>query len=596
MKAYITNSLKWHIILWFSFLYLVIIILFGTITYKISSNILTNEIYTYSSKIVDEARNSLDSYFMQIESLMQITAGNSTLLNALKNQKDLGYGERLNFDRIIGDSLQNTLKINQNIKDIIIIDHEGYVYDFTGRGINQDYNFYSQDWFPIVNNSPFKSNYIGIHPQDYYSNSSDTEEEVISAVIPVSDYMNPNHDFYATIMFNLKAGNIQEVTKEITLEKSGFFLLVDNNNRLIYRPQNFKEDQINLEILLNEVKDKNESFTYSYNHQKILTVYKASKATNWKFIALIPQKEVLDHFSNIKGFTFLITLTSILLVIIISVLISSKITKPISRLIKRMGKIEQGNFDIKLYDNSTTEIEALSSRMDLMVERINYLNKDIYDYQIKNRDAVIKALQAQINPHFLYNTLQGIKSMAVCGKNNDISIMVTLLGNMLRYAVYNPKELVPIEQELAHVQDYLEIQRYRYPEQFEYIIKSDKSLEDFRTLKLILQPVVENSITHGLCDKANGLVTINVTGKEDGIEFCISDNGKGLSKSELDLIVNKINTRSKIDESSSIGLKNVHDRLLLRFGAPYGISISSEENKGVQVKVLIPKIVKGDGN
>lgn len=585
------KSIKNRITLYFSILFLSSIVIFGVISYNIFSNILTSELSSYTSKIVDEARINLDSYFSQIETLMQITASNSILLDAVKNYSNSNYSVKLYSDRVIQDFLQDTMKINPKIKDIIIVDNRGFAYEYTGRALKQDYNFFKQTWFPHYSDKVFKAVYVGLHSQDYYLIPTDENEgSVISAIIPIADFMNPKKPFYATVIFNLNVSKVEEINKEITLEKTGFFLILDNHGQAIYRPHNYQFFENSRKYILRNMTKDTGSFELKVNNQDMIIVYKTSKVTSWKLIAVIPRGEIYEHLSSIKNFTFTLTLICILVVLLVSLIISNTITNPITRLMKRMSKIEQGDFSVKLYDNSSEEIEMLSSRMDLMIEGINSLNRDLYSYQIKNRDAAIRALQAQINPHFLNNTLQAIKAMAVCGKSAEISRITTLLGNMFRYSIYNTKDLVAIRDEIKHVQEYLEIQNFRYPGQFDYNIECEADIEELKTIKLILQPIVENCIQHGLSQCKNGFINIVIEKNISGIQITISDNGKGIIDQELSKIINHMNDQEQKDDSHSIGLKNVHERIKLKFGDPNGITIISKENEGTCIKIQIPEI------
>lgn len=585
------RTIKSHIIIYFSLIFLFSIGLFGSIVYYSFQNTLTNEIKNYTTQIVDEARINLDSYFQQIGTLLQITAGNSIMFDALLNNSTDNYGDKLYYNRQIEELMQNTIKINSKIKDIIIINDKGFAYDYTGNSIQQDYNFYKQTWYPKDLNLYFKASFIGLHPQDYYLNPTEENDEVVSAVIPIMDFMTPGKKLYGSVIYNLKVNDIQELTKETRLEKTGFFLIMDSNNNIIYKPHDNGLLENQTDELMKQIKGESGNFIYSNGKSNFLAVFKTSKVTNWKIVASIPTNEIQEHINNIRTVTLVLALLCILSVIIAAIIITGRITRPIIRLMNGMERIEQGNFNEKLYDRSTEEIEALSSRMDLMINRINALNRDIYSYQVKSRDAAIKALQAQINPHFLYNTLQAIKAMAVNGKGLEISKMATLLGNLFRYAVYNSEELVSIKEEVNHVREYMELQSLRYPDKFDFRIECDDDILQYKTLKLILQPIVENSIMHGLNENPKGIIQIEIDKSDTQVRFQISDNGVGINDEEIIKITEYINNPEQKDDSHSIGLKNVHERIQLKYGKPYGIQISSQENLGTCVKVSIPIIL-----
>lgn len=584
------KSLKSNIMFCFSVIFILVLCVIGIIGYSFFSKVLTNEILSNTEKIIDQTSTNIDLYFGQIKNLTQITASNYNIINALKEDENGENSNLLFYNRKISDVLQQTKKFNLRIKDLIIIRRDGTCYNYSNSCVKKDYNFFEQDWFPKFDKKFAKVCFTGIHDQDYYVLDTNCEGSVVSTVIPIMDYMDISRQFFAMLLCNLNLNDIKELTKGAELGETGFFLIIDKNNELVYNPTYYDFDEDFKKNILTNLNNDSGQFVSEHNNKNVLIVHKTSKVTGWKIISIIPMKEILNPLNNIKTFTFVLIIICVFIVIIVSILISRRITKPISLLIKKMANIGRGDFNIKLYDDSTIEMEMLSSNIDIMVERINRLNKDIYSYKMKSKEAEIKALQSQINPHFLYNTLQSVKALALLNKTNDISKMVTLIGNMLRYAIYNSDELVTINSEIKHVSEYIQIQNYRYSNKFEYKIIDEIQLSQYKTLKLILQPIVENSIIHGLQENIKGLITINIYIENDDVHFEINDDGKGMSSEELNRIRLYIDDTSQKDKSNSIGLKNVNERIKLKYGELYGVKIDSEVDVGTSVTIIIPQI------
>lgn len=583
------KSLKSNIMIYFSVIFIIVLCLVGLVGYRFFSQVLTNEILSYTEKIIAQTSSGIDFYFGQIKNLTQITAGNEEIINAIKEDESTNGSSILYNNRKISDVLQETKKFNRKIKDLIIIKKDGTCYNYSNSCVRKDYNFYEKDWFPKYEEKYAKVCFTGIHSQDYYVLDNNLGN-VVSTVIPIMDYTDPNREFYAMLLCNLNISDITDITQDAQLGKTGFFLILDNNDELVYNPTSYQFDDDFRENIITNLGERSGQFFSRHDKEKVLVVYKTSTITGWKIISIIPIKEILSHLDNIKVFTVILIIICVFIVIIVSIFISRGITKPISRLTEKMGNIGQGDFGIKLYDDSTIEMEMLSSNIDDMVESVNKLNEDIYTYKVKNKEAEIKALQSQINPHFLYNTLQSVKALALLNKTKDISKMVTLIGNMLRYSIYDLDKLVPMESEVEHVSDYIRIQNYRYSDKFSYEIDNEIESTNLQTLKLILQPVVENSIIHGLQENIKGIINIHIFMKGDDVYFEINDNGKGMSKEELEKIKLYINDKSQIDQSKSIGLKNVNERIKLKYGDQYGVNIDSKSDIGTSVTITIPKI------
>ncbi|GMQ62863.1 sensor histidine kinase [Vallitalea sp. AN17-2] len=574
----------------FSVIFILVLCIIGVIGYSFFSKVLTNEILSNTEKIIDQTSSNIDLYFGQIKNLTQITASNYNIINALKEDENGQDSNLLFYNRRISDVLQQTKKFNLRIKDLIIIRRDGTCYNYSNSCVKEDYNFFEQDWFPKFDDKFAKVCFTGIHQQDYYVLDTNCEGSVASTVIPIMDYMDISRQFFAMLLCNLNINDVKELTKGAELGKTGFFLIIDKNNELVYNPTYYVFDEDFKENILTNLNSDSGQFISKHNKNHVLIVHKTSKITGWKIISIIPMKEILNPLNNIKSFTFILIIICVIIVIIVSILISRRITKPISLLIDKMVDIGRGDFDIKLYDDSTIEMEMLSSNIDIMIERINRLNRDIYSYKMKSKEAEIKALQSQINPHFLYNTLQSVKALALFKKTNDISKIVTLIGNMLRYAIYNSDELVNISSEIKHLSDYIKIQNYRYSNKFEYEVLAEIKLDQYKTLKLILQPIVENSIIHGLQENIKGLITINIFLHDNNVHLRIDDNGKGMSSEELQRIRSYINDTSQKDKSNSIGLKNVNERIKLKYGELYGVEIDSKLDIGTRVTIIIPQI------
>ena len=587
-QLYFFRSLKGMIIIFFSFYFIIFMTVFGFVGYRIFSSIFMNNVLGYTQQIVNEARRNIDSYLSQVDLILTSTAASHSVIRHVElyeTDKEKCLRNRWRVE----DYLQNSIKFNPKIRDIMLISSGGKILSTSGKGVIFEYNFKDQKWFPVFNDT-LRTKYTIMHPQNYYYENFGGELETVSAVVPVSKRYSLINRNKAVVMCNLNLFDLFETFQQIKLEKNSTFILLDKENNIIVNTGSKKYDNIDSKRLSSFISQNESPFYTDEKNRRTAVIYTESKMTGWLIISLIPEEELLKHIKLIK-YIFIFFAMFILLIMIASYnFLNRIITQPIRYITMMMNKIEQGDFSVKINETTTRDTEYLSNKINSLVKNIVNLNTKIFSIEIKNKEAQIKALQSQINPHFLFNTLQSIKAASVSSDKKQTSRMITHLGNMLRYGIYNQEELVTISDEIAHLQDYLKIQSYRFPDLFTYSIECPEELQIKKTIKLLLQPHVENAITHNK-DKTSAIeILIKFSKQEKNILIEVSDTGEGINKEKLKSLKQYIQDINLEDKSESIGIKNVHNRIFLRFGSPYGISIESEYKNGFTVNMLIPDI------
>ena len=286
----------------------------------------------------------------------------------------------------------------------------------------------------------------------------------------------------------------------------------------------------------------------------------------------------------------LIIIPLLVIVILITALsFVNRITTPLRKLATLMGLVQSGNFNVIMDRVSDDEIGKLSSNFNIMVAQINTLMKDLNEEHEKLRISEMKTLEAQINPHFLYNTLESIIWLARNNENEKVVKLVYSLTNLLRIGLSKGRTLVTIEEEIEHIRHYLVIQSVRYADEFTSDISIPESILQNRTLKLILQPIVENAISHGIQqNEQEGKVSISAEYTDDDIYFIIRDSGPGLSEEDNARV--QVYLHAEEDSHLGFGLRNVNERIKLYFGLDYGISFNSAPGRNTEVTVHIPRI------
>ena len=277
--------------------------------------------------------------------------------------------------------------------------------------------------------------------------------------------------------------------------------------------------------------------------------------------------------------------------------IMQRITEPIEELCVVTRKAAGGDFTVRAPEQSEGEIAVLNDSFNQMVEKIGQLVEYIRIEQLNLRATELKLLQAQINPHFLYNTLDTIIWLAEAGKKEEVVMMVTTLSDFFRTTLSKGRDYITVKEEEAHIRSYLQIQQFRYQDILEYSIDVPESLYDYQILKLTLQPLVENALYHGIKNK-RGLGHIRVSGRldeaEQALKFTVQDDGRGMTEEELSKVRKGLESEEKADASdpSGFGLQNVAQRMRLNYGPRYGITIKSTYGVGTEMTVTIPAVKK----
>jgi two-component system sensor histidine kinase YesM len=315
--------------------------------------------------------------------------------------------------------------------------------------------------------------------------------------------------------------------------------------------------------------------------------------TNWKMVGISYVDELVPNKRNLSSFVIFILFFGIAFEILASMFISSKISQPIKRLERQMKRVENGDFDINLEVNGEDEVKRLSKAFNLMVSRIRQLMNQIISEQEAKRKSEFKALQAQINPHFLYNTLDSIVWMNENQNYEGVTIMVSALAKLFRVSISKGSEIINVSDEIDHATSYLTIQKIRYKDKFNFRIEAQPEVLYQKTLKLVLQPIIENAIYHGISQlQEKGEIKIAVAIEDGNIVYRVTDNGYGIKPEVLKTILDREPASA---HGGGVGLKNVNERIKLCYGIEYGLEIVSELDVGTTVIIRIPLNDSGNG-
>jgi len=379
--------------------------------------------------------------------------------------------------------------------------------------------------------------------------------------------------------------------------KSQLFL-IDEKGDFVYSPS-YKD--INQSItdtayadVLPELKGSSGKLSMNINGEKHLVIYHTSDFTNWTTVGLIPQGELLAESRKAANTIMIIPVVTLIVALFVATILSNQITINIGRLRHAMKKVSEGNLSDPIVISSGDEVEELSHGFNAMVTNLQLLLDDVKQTEEQKRILEFKALQAQINPHFLFNTLNQIKWLADVQKADNIKQLVTSLVTLLHSSMGKGGEYITVQEEQQYLEHYLNIQQFRYYDKFDAVFAIEEEISQVRMLKFLLQPIVENALIHGL-EPLKGRGQLTVKGyKDDGhIVIQVSDNGIGIEQERLKTIFDKVSEKNR-SRFSGIGLVNVQERIKLHYGIGYGLQIESVPGLFTTVTVRIPMEVKGE--
>lgn len=483
--------------------------------------------------------------------------------------------------------LETILKTRDDLVSIVFFSNQGQkMLGVPDLQMRKNTRVSEQEWFKLAEQNPGYLFYSEPHVQNLFEGQY---RWVISMSKGVTLDINHNK-VEGVLVVDINFKTVSDLCRSVNLGKTGYVYIVDETDgRIVYHPEQqlinigLKNEPVSHALLMNS----GYYFDQIDGRNRLVTV-RSLRNIEWKIIGVSYLDELFAPENQFHQFIFMILAGVLLLVFLISAFMYIKISLPLKRLEKSMEKVERGDFDIVIDVKGGGEIQQLSRRFNLMVSRIRQLMEEIIKEQESKRKSEMEVLQAQINPHFLYNALNSVVRMIGTGKNNDVITTITSLSKLFRISLSKGKSIITVEEELEHVKHYLIIQQMRFKNKFDYEIEAQEEALSCKTLKLILQPIVENAIYHGIEEMVDrGHIQIKVIRESGELMFKIIDNGLGMTQQRAEEI---LTGNVKSDRGSGVGVRNVHERIKLYFGDTYGVRIESEIEEGTTVTILIPAV------
>ena len=518
---------------------------------------------TSSEQAVVQVQNTLTDYTDDMREIMRMI------------QRGVGSGQ-VNPSEFF----QNLLGIRADVVDVTVYDSDGNLQQFWAE------NYVLKDAY-LENLS-----YMDLDGQKGMDISS---PHVVSFfrndypwVVTIAQNMTDENGERVEVAMDIQFSNIANYVDEVGIGQHGYCFIMDEDGNIVYHPQ---QQLINSGLKDEKTRELQMLGDGSYPRSNVIYTIHTLENVEWRIVGVSYVDEMITNKVHDMVTIMLDILALVLITAFFSGLLFSRaFTKPANQLAGAMGEFEENAKDFTFVPvRGTREIVSLSDSFGHMVVKVQELMEKVRQEEISLRKTELNALQAQINPHFLYNTLDSIAWMCEEGRNREAVEMTNALAKLFRISISKGHELIPLEKELQHAESYLKIQKFRYKNQFTYTMDVEEDCLKYLCNKITLQPIIENAIVHGLDMADEGEIRIGVRQDGEDILITVEDNGVGMTEEQCREILHQ-----EAGSHVGIGIKNVNDRIRIYFGETYGLTITSELDMGTRVIIRMPKILEGD--
>ena len=576
--------------IWFLLLALLPAITFEVITAAILVRAQRSEVVRSTEVEVESVLRQMESIFVCAKNTCASLQDNAVFQQRMRNaysSDQVRFSEELeaNFD------LETIVNSQDFIYGIYLLGTNGFLCKSNTAAFRYR-SFSSMRWFTQTLRAQ-QDRWYGVRDKSYVVESA--RRQVLTYCTPYFDHATgqPN----GVMIVDIDGAQLKNLfSKNVTHD--GVFLLLDEDYDVAFRTE---DAQISSEDTASIISDicAHESALSSdssvlISGGRFLSVAKRTPVNNWLLVGSIPTNYLNRTLQPLLFTIALMTLAIAAISILGATYYSRRFTQPILTLQEAMRAVEEGDLSISLMPSGENEIAQLTNSFNHMVIQMQELVNSIYESQSLLRRQEFQALQAQINPHFLYNSLDSTVWLLRLGRSDDAIVMLQNLTTLFRIALSKGREIILIQAELQHLQSYITIQSIRYSKKFSAEIHCPEALKNYLTPKLILQPLVENAIYHGISvEKPNIHIRVVIAEEGGNIRFTVQDNGTGMSEEELARLRARVNTepeRADLNETrGGYGLHNINERIKIYYGPDYGLTIDSEAGVGTMVSLVIPK-------
>lgn len=639
-RSYLPHTIQGTILMAFTIISFVLLMILGLVLYQLFARRMRTSSVESTEQIVQQSVINLEDYLANMRRI-----SDAVYYNVIKNADLSTDSIDREMDLIYEAHLEHLVSMALFTADGRLISSSPIA------TTKENLDVTTQSWFTEALRKTDNLHFSTPHVENLFLDPAYRYRWVISLSRAVEIYENGTPTM-GVLLVDMNYSTIDRMMERINQDSSGQYIyLTDSSGSLIYHP---KQMQINYGILTEN--NINEAHYQDGHHQELYlgtrrqVLLNSVSYTGWKMIAVIPASAYGVDAASLRFVVILLVSISLLVMIFVNQIVSRQISLPLNRLNRSIKRMEGGDVVPEdIYVGGSEEVEHLGRTLRSSMTRINQLMDDIVIEQEEKRKSEMDALQSQINPHFLYNTLDSIVWMIEGEHNKDAVFMVTQLASLFRISLSRGKNIIPLAQELKHAENYMNIQKVRYKNNFSVVFDIDENIRDYLSVKLIIQPILENAIYYGVgdmdpddgaeirirgwlipdteneksgegdaahgqtYDAASGPVAARTARQPDPTEanagdrahrqmiqamsvgdiyIAVSDNGYGMPPEVCEnLLKDDEESRQRVPKhGSGVGLVNVHNRIRIRFGAQYGLMAASEPDEGTTITIHLPAI------
>jgi len=589
IQAYLSRiNLQNKLVALFLLLSVIPLTLLGTFSYNKASSVIQEKVYQTVLENLSQVNHSLDYFARDIEQLSIYIYGNNEIQDVLAKPPNRSLVEKLEDEKKINGILKMFLGFKSWDIDIYLLGLNGDRY-FTGDLLPSPYEDFNSNWGLFRKARLADGNVVW---DTHYAMKKINDFGVVLSSGRLMKKIGTNESL-GYLVIDIREPALADKYDKAYLYPGGEVYLTDQSGYIISSTPSKQQIGTKLQAaFMPKVIEGTKGFFSidSPDEPTAMVIYDTSKSTGYKLISKVPVNMVTKDSLSIRNLTISMIILEVIVFFVIAYLISRTLTRPMRKLNFLMRKVEGGDLNVSFASKYNDEVGQLGQSFNRMLEQINHLINEVYEKQLMLQQAELKAVQAQFNPHFLYNTLDSINWMARIHKVDDISQTAVALGELLRFSIRKDGLLIPIEEDLRQINNYLTIQKIRYRDKYEATLEIEPDIQKLYMPKLLLQPIIENAITHGLEMKmGKGKIDISVKNVGERIRFVVHDDGAGMDPIRAEQIMSGEYVTNRL-EKTGIGLDNVRKRLLLYFGPDYKLQIDSAVQQGTTITIEIPVI------
>lgn len=592
-------SIQTKLIIAFSLFIFFPILIIGYISYQRFAGTIDNQAIQFNSKMIRNINRDIDYTVGEIDHISLIPVTDDNVLNALAGIGQAKGLELLDMRQTIYRMIKNMLQLRPDISGVYIYPANYpsfrevlYMTEYYHLGYDVDVS--QEDWYKMVLKTNGEKYLLSSHSND--KSRADDSSMVFSLSRKIMDPRNSLKEL-GIVLVDVNLNSIRDICENSSYGSSGEIIITDQKGSIIYDSSGIKKGNITVNELKGILPNKEGNFKIKLNGRLSLVSLNTSSYTGWTVTELIPLEELNQGSEAVRNVTMLIGLICLALGSLMAVYIAKGISNPVRRLQRMMRLAENGDFDVQVTNQTKDEVGQLSSSFNIMIKKIKDLMQNVYDSRLMEKEAELEALQSQINPHFLYNTLDVVRGIAMANNVESIVQISGALGSMFRYNISNDRKIVRLRDEIEHIENYIQIQKFRYGDKFDVFYDIDEELYQCKIIRMIIQPLIENAIYHGI-EMMMGRGEITVRGRKEGSNLLLSveDNGLGIIQEKSVVLNNALEQGEwKISRSDQtgigIGILNVNARIKLYYGKEFGLKVVSRQNAGTAVLIIMPAVI-----